>query len=153
MRFYDVAERLKSFRTRQFGKGVTQAEVRRAEGALGVSFPADYTEFLRQFGWGGVDYLDIYGLGDDVPMYLDVVHMTKSERTEMEPPIPDHLVPIMNDGAGNHYCLDTRRSHEGTCPVVFWDHDSDANQVAEIASMNFSEWLAAKLDEIENIGV
>lgn len=46
--------------------------------------------------------------------------MTHSERTEVvDLPLPPHLLPIVNDGAGNLVCLDTKAAGEAP-PVVAW---------------------------------
>ena len=64
--------------------------------------------------------------------------------------MPEYLVPVMNDGAGNHYCLDdTSRLDGGECPVVFWDHEHQdgPDQVPEQVSASFDRWL---VDHIVN---
>jgi hypothetical protein len=76
--------------------------------------------------------LELFGVGSDVPTYLDLVRMTESERSVARPHIPPSLIPILNDGFGNHYCLDTESLHDGECPVVFWDHEKGAKQDPEV---------------------
>jgi len=53
----------------------------------------------------------------------------------------------MNDGAGNHDCLDTRQVKDGDCPVVLWDHEGDDFQKCERVAPSFAAWLGRKLDE------
>lgn len=86
----------------------TDAEVAAAESELGVSFPDSFIEFLRELGWAEVGGSRIYGLGADVPPSLDLVRVNVSERTEMRPRLPAHLVALCNNGAGDHYSPDTR---------------------------------------------
>ena len=74
--------------------------------------------FLGHIDWASIEGLELYGLGEDVPAYLDLVTVTVSERTEMRPRLPNRLVPLMNDGAGNHYCLEFESREQGECPVV-----------------------------------
>src|SRR5687768_6924200 len=97
---------LKKAKSASFGKGASEQEIDAAEKILGCTIRGDYRQFLSTFGWGGASHFEIYGVGSDVPPYLDLVRTTRSERTEMTPRLPEYLLPLMNDGGGNHYCLD-----------------------------------------------
>lgn len=88
----------------------------------------------------------LYGLGADAPPHLDLVRMTESERTEMYPRIRADLVPIMNDGAGNHYCIDGSASGPTEPPIVLWDHELDEDQMPEEYGEKFSTWLVSRLE-------
>lgn len=143
--FEELRKRLGSHPKKAFGKGATEEEVVAAERALGLSLGGTYRDFLRQFGWGGVAHLEIYGLGRDVPRHLDLVRVTQSERTEMRPRLPGHLLPVMNDGGGNLYCIDTKV--EGL-PLVFWDHTLREDQDPEQCATGFAEWLDEQLDQL-----
>jgi len=83
-----------------FGAGATRDEVDAAEHTLALPIRGAYRKFLLRFGWGGVADIELYGLGKDVPNYLNLVHVTQSERDEMLPPLPPYLPPIMNAGVG-----------------------------------------------------
>lgn len=124
MTYEQLRERLRSAGLKR--RGASAAEIEEAELSLGVRFPDQYRRFLAEFGWGGVAHGELYGLGPDVPPHLDLVRATISERSEMAPAIPGHLLPVMNNGGGDHYCLDT--SVVGEAPVVFWSHEEPADQ-------------------------
>lgn len=141
-----VSEQLRQFESRDFGRGATEQEIRDAESQLGLKIAGDYREFLRDFGWGGVQHLELYGLGGDVPYHLDLVEITTSERSETEVRLQNHLIPIMNDGGGNLYCLNIGEDEEPK--IVFWDHTGSSDQVLEIEGESFSAWL---LDEIAEL--
>lgn len=145
MTFDDLATRLAADPNGEFGGGASEAEIDRAAQALGVPIVGGYRAFLRRFGWGGIPGYVFYGLGEGVPSYLDLVAMTQSERTEMFPPIPRHLLPIMNNGAGDHFCLDTGAS-ESEPPIVTWYHEDGPAQDPEHAGSDFVAWLGAALD-------
>jgi cell wall assembly regulator SMI1 len=142
----ELIRRLHSFRQVEFGRGATPQEIVLAEQQLEVEFPRSYMAFLEQFGWASLEGLELYGLGEDVPAYLDLVKVTVSERTEMRPRLPNHLVPLMNDGAGNHYCLEFESREQGECPVVFWDHNLGESQDPEFVAPNLEAWLSEELD-------
>src|SRR5207247_2644874 len=96
------------------------AEIVEAEDLLGVAIPPSFGSFLRDFGWISAGPWEIFGLGNDVPHWLALVSITISERTEAHRPLPHHLLPFVNDGGGNLYCLDTAQVTENEeAPVVF----------------------------------
>lgn len=88
---------------------------------------------------------ELFGLGADVPPYLSLTAMTRSEREEMSPSLPAHLIPLMNDGGGNLYCLDSRGG--GEPPVVFWDHTAGARQEPAQVASDFTTWLAERVQQ------
>lgn len=127
--------------------GATEREITAAEKLLGVHILGGYRSFLKDFGWGGVECLELYGLGRDVPRHLNLSEITQSERQKMNPPLQAHLIPLMNDGGGNLYCINTQT--EGEPKVVFWDHENSKDQLPEFEAITFAAWLNAELDTIE----
>lgn len=90
------------------GAGPIAAAARgQAERELSLGFPDSYRRFLREFGWAAFGPLEVFGLGPQVPQYLDVVTITRTERLEAGLCLAGNLIPIANDGGGNLYCLDT----------------------------------------------
>jgi cell wall assembly regulator SMI1 len=132
---------------KELGGGATQVDITEAEAALGTKLPESYKAFLREFGWGGIGSWELFGLGRCVPEYLNLVRMTGMERTVAHPHIARALIPIMNDGFGNHYCLATASLIKGECPVVFWDHEKGAGQEPKLVSPRFDLWLLDLLRE------
>ena len=130
------------------GKGASVAEIDDAEAKLSVKFPESYKVFLNLYGWARFASNEFYGLGADVPAHLGLVMNTSAERTEMQPTIPQSLVPVLNDGGGNHYCLDTQGMNDGECPVVFWDHDEGPNQQPSHEANSFDDWIVDFIREI-----
>jgi cell wall assembly regulator SMI1 len=145
----ELIRRLRSLNGAVFGQGASPQEIAQAEQELGAEFPESYRAFLLRFGWGGVEHLELYGLGQDVPDYMNLIKVTLSERTEMKPRLPHRLVPIMNDGAGNHYCLDVEYSQQGECPMVYWDHNLSVSQDPQYVARNFEAWLSAELNALQ----
>ncbi|MFS8066933.1 MAG: SMI1/KNR4 family protein [Byssovorax sp.] len=128
------------------GKGASEFEIQEAQQALGLPIRGDYRKFLLDVGWGGVGCFELYGLGSDVPPFLNLIAITHSERTEMSPPLRQELIPVMNDGGGNLYCLDS--ASEGP-QVVFWDHEGGGAQVPAVEAEDFSSWFAGLINTIE----
>ena len=130
----------------EVGKGASSLEIEEAQQRLGVNFSKTYAKFLSLYGWAKIKDAYVYGLGPGIPAYLDVVNTAIDERQALKPSMPSHLLPLMNDGAGNHYCLDTGQVTEGEMPVVFWDHENPdgESQVPVKVSPSFGEWLLEK---------
>jgi cell wall assembly regulator SMI1 len=143
--FDEIIIKLQNRKDFEHGHGVSLTVIERAEKELGVKFPSSYRTFLAKFGWGSLGNSEIYGLGDDVPKWLDVVELTKSERTEMLPPIPTNLVPVLNDGGGNHVCIDTSNSSGEAAVMVFWDHELGPKQIPEKIAVDFNDWIISLL--------
>jgi hypothetical protein len=144
MEFAVLEARILSLPQREQGAGATIEEISAVEQRLGLQIAGGYRRFLERFGWLSVGPIEIYGVGASVPKHVSLVDIALSERTEMRPQLQPHLVPVMNDGGGNLYCIDTTSGAEPV--VVFWDHNLDSGQVTEQYSASFEEWLYEKLD-------
>lgn len=130
-----------------YGEGASEGSIAEIENSLGVRIVGGYRSFLRCFGWISVGSIEVNGVGPDVPSHLDLLKITLSERYEMGPPLPLFLLPLLNDGAGNNYCLDTASTVGGDNPVVFWDHELDSDQESEQVSPSFHDWLSIRIQE------
>jgi cell wall assembly regulator SMI1 len=148
MSISEMFEHINSLGNKNFGHGARDRDIADAESELGVRFPASYRAFLSTFGSVRVSFDMLYGLGPDVPSPYELVKNVLCERYEAHPHIPKHLLPILNDGAGNHYCLDTAAFQGNECPVVFWDHEhpDGADQTPEHVSASFDLWLIDLID-------
>jgi hypothetical protein len=63
------------------------------------------------------------------------------ERTEAEPPLPHRLLPLENNGAGDHYCIDLSDPRD---PVV-WSHEAagGVGHRPDVVAPTFVEWALA----------
>jgi cell wall assembly regulator SMI1 len=140
-------QRISNFSDKLTGTGASPDDIAEVEKQLGVRLPASYRDFLGTYGWARFAFNEFYGIGADVPPHLQLSTNTIAERTAMQPPMPHSLIPVLNDGAGNHYCLATNQISDGECPVVFWDHDNGPDQETTKEGRSFGEWLIKFLDE------
>lgn len=118
----------------------------KAQETLGVNFPNSYKEFLREYGCGSVEGIEIYGLIDGdflnsgVP---DAVWVTLQER---KLGLPNNLVIVYSTGYGPVFALDTAKFDDiGECPVVSYVGVSECEKVAD----SFAEFLLSELKTIE----
>jgi cell wall assembly regulator SMI1 len=128
------------------GVPVRNKEIQEAEAELEIDFPLSVKSYLKNFGYLVIAHKELYGLGPDIPDHLSIVKETLAERKIFRPYIPVHLLPMQNDGGGNHYCLDLSSSHENP-PIVFWSHEDDENQIPDKVSESFTSWLLEVVDE------
>jgi cell wall assembly regulator SMI1 len=147
MSISEMLNSIDSLRKKECGSGATGQEMAEAEETLGVRFPASYKAFLSTYGWARIHHDVLFGVGRRVDPADELVKTTLSERYELGPHIPHHLVPIMNDGAGNNYCLDTSHFHGDECPIVFWDHEHEdgPDQTPQQVSASFDQWLIDRI--------
>jgi hypothetical protein len=118
----------------------SEQEIVQAESELGASFPSSYRRFIAEIG--ASDWPEaILGLGHNIAPGDDVVLTNLSERSEMWPPMPLHLLAFSPDGWGNHYCIDTLAVADGDGPVVLWNHNLAEDQVPEVTHQSFLDWL------------
>lgn len=142
----DLFENIRRVENKELGAGALAEEIGEAEARLAVKFPSAYRTFLDRCGWARIGYDELYGLGRDVPLHLNLLRNTFAERNEMQPSLPPSLVPIMNDGAGNHYCLDLSRDSNTDCPIIFWDHELEDRQCPERVASSFVDWLGERVE-------
>lgn len=141
----ELTQAIERFENKELGPGAGVAAVSHVETALGVKLPASYRWFLRQYGWARFAHEELCGVGDALPAHLDVVENTQFERAN-DAKMPASLVTILADGAGNHYCLDTKRvTGRDECAVVFWDHE---RQASDPVADDFGRWLIARLEQL-----
>jgi SMI1-KNR4 cell-wall len=117
------------------GTPLPSQEINTAAGRLG-NLPHDYRAFLADFGWVSLGPHEVFGLGVDIPPYLDVVRVNESEWTEGG--LPRHLVAVMNDGAGNLSCIDQTA-------VVLWDHEVSPTEGPIPLAPTFTDLLSRVL--------
>jgi hypothetical protein len=130
----------------------TADAVASAESVLGIRFPVSFVSFMQEsrpmelplcaeFYWVGAD-----SLGSR--------HIVAANLREREDVLPHFLVAFYNDGMGNRVCFDTRRSEGGEYPIVYWDHELEAEEnlaasghaavnfeSAGVVAASFPEWL------------
>jgi len=145
MSIASMLEAIAATHNKETGVGASSEEIDSAERILGVALPEDYEYFLRTFGWARLEHDELYGVGHSVPAHLQLVRNTQSERTTFRPFLPMWLVPVMPDGAGNHYCIDTSKLLGESNPIVFWDHDAGENQFPTKIANSFSDWIVDHL--------
>jgi hypothetical protein len=121
------------------GFGVTDREISSAEDQIGGGFPDGYRDFLRRFGWLCFGHYEIFGLGADTPAHLEIISMTWDERRNGG--LSSSLIPVLNDGGGNLYCVISDAVDNGSERVVFWDHVLGRDQLGQTIASSFDAWL------------
>jgi antitoxin YobK len=98
-----------------YGDGINEEWIRRAEAALGFSLPKDYKWWLRNYGGGeigGEEIFSIYGQDFDEVVGGDVVRMFRLHGSA-------DRIPICHSDVDGVFCLDlTSPTATGDLPVV-----------------------------------
>jgi hypothetical protein len=104
-----------------------------AEQELNVSFPAAYRKFLERYGAAVGMGFRIAGLfksdEEEMPIWEDIVLVTKRTRRALQGWLPDTLLPISSDGASLTFYIDATGGEE--CPVIAYGPGVDGLRVAE----------------------
>ncbi len=149
----DIASQITRLKQHPFVKvhrGASDTDINKLARTLNVKLPKNYSIFLRECGWAELNGMTIFGYGPDVRDRESVVAISDYEANYADPSIRHYHIPLMNDGAGNYDCLDTRKIKDGDCPVVFWDHEHPRGelQAAKQVSVSFTAWLKRKIDDL-----
>jgi hypothetical protein len=147
MKYADLRSLIEQRSDVTMGTGASPDAVRVAETQLGA-IPDTYRRLLADFGWLRIGNHELLGLGEGVPTFLDVVQVTRSERTEAHPPLPATGVVLRNDGFGNLDFYDAEIVAEtGDSPVMVWNHDMEVDQDPTVIAPDVATWLADLLTE------
>ncbi|MFD1145497.1 SMI1/KNR4 family protein [Larkinella insperata] len=112
------------------------------EKTIGFMLPDDFKYLLKAHNGFSLNGIEVYGLDAALRgSALDQIYQI--EHYEVANAMPDALLPFCADGAGNHYCLDLSRYHNGRSPVVFWQHDCryESRDDLETCQASFCEWV------------
>ena len=124
------------------GEGATEIDISNSEESLGLIFPEQFRSYLSTIGWLEIEANELYGLGSNIPEHLNIISNTEWERNEAEEPLPKHLIPFLNDGMGNHYCIDINNKHS---KVVFWDYELQEQE--DIKEKDFLAFIQSLVKE------
>lgn len=132
-----------------FGEGITNSELMNLEKKLEVVFHPDLNDYLMKFGWLEIGHLEFFGSGEEIPAYLNILEITETERNESHIKLPRNYIPLLNDGAGNLYCIDVKKDSATYGQIVFWDHDLPETQKPEVSAPDLENWLIERLESLD----
>lgn len=119
---------------RSRASGVGDSEIKAASDALGISFPADYREFLTRFGGGSIGAYYVAGLSrwDSAPNDAwDIVEQTLAYRKKKWPGT-DLWAVFTDDGTGNPVGFDDNGR--------VWLSDHDCCEIVGL-ELSFEAWI------------
>ncbi len=125
-----------------------ESVVRDLETHLGVTFPADYREFLKSHAGGRPKETDfrirdsrrpVVGIGTFLAVVPDADYSIVQVRDWLED-LPKAILPIAEGPGGDYVCLDYRSG--GVPTIVYWHHDrvGDTDEYTPVAA-TFAEFL------------
>ena len=122
---------------------MTEVEVHAVEAEVGA-LPSGYRSLLQRFGWVSFGHFEIYGAGTALPHYLDVVFMAKHEWEHGG--LSRHLVPIMNNGGGDLYCVAGAEVGGADEAVHLWVHEERSTHPV---AGDMEEWITGMAAAID----
>jgi hypothetical protein len=125
------------------GEPIQEKEIWTFEERHKFRLPEDFKTMLRMFNGVALGGTEVYGIS--VGYSLEECY--EFEHYEVGNQMPVYLVPFSPDGAGNHYCFDTRKKNKDSCLIVFWQHDysySDAD-TPEVTNDSFADWIKKEM--------
>lgn len=124
--------------------GEIDNKILEVEKVLNLVLPDSYKWFLRNYGSGGMEDYDYFGIEcdrEDVSMYT-VVYMTEMYRKKG---LDNYLVVIEHNG-DYVTCIDTsQKDDNGESPIVTWSWLDNGKVIKK--SENFASYLKEKLDD------
>lgn len=132
---------------------VDEAELRKSELALGITFPEDYKAEILSVGLPSPTLALLTALTDlEIELFDPSEFHTPQEIIEQatdaeEAGWPDGLVPIAHDSMGNPFCFDATDLKTDTvlsAPIYIWDQDFGS---AELVAASFPDWIALYLED------
>lgn len=119
--------------------------VNAAERRLGVIFPAEYRTFLKEFGWGGPDGTEVWGISSKFPEtdYPSVVR--KNAEARNKDGLPHNLLAFETTGDGGYYVFKLNSSTEND--LFVWYHNGGRLDEPQRADQTFGEWLLRAVED------
>jgi len=90
-----IVEKLKGVEKLYHGTGCKTSQVKEAQDALGLEFPEEYIDYVKEFG--AVSFYGTEWTGLNVEGYLNVVDATRQERS-LNPSFPEDCFVLENQG-------------------------------------------------------
>jgi len=149
MRFDELENVIRAQPGSVVGGGVSPSVIADAEKRLAVTFPESLREYLRRLGWLELGHMEFFGLGSRVPAHLNLTILTVSERAESGAGLPGHLIPLLNDGSGNLYCMDVRPGSNPRGRIVLWNHELGPGQEPRDCAPTLEDWLSERLELLD----
>jgi hypothetical protein len=122
-----------------------EALIAEAQLETGVKFPADFVEYLREFGWLSIEHLEFFGLGEQIPKFLNLKVMAAEEWDSGG--LDRNYLPIWNNGGGDLDCIDLQLSTASKSVICSIYHDT--KQVEKVSD-DFETWLCEKLTALHD---
>ncbi len=123
--------------------GCTDSDIKKSELQLAVSYPADYSEYLLDFGWLSVEHYEFFGLGKGIPDFLNINLVAHDEWESYG--LDKRFLPIWNNGGGNLDCINLELSTKDKSKIFVVSHET---RQAEFLTDGIQSWLCLKLDEL-----
>jgi cell wall assembly regulator SMI1 len=136
----DLILALKGGTRTEIGEGAPEDEIRKLENELGLSFPATFVQFLREFDGGQFKFVRMHRITENGAGVLDFRELLE-QSCEWIPEVEDNkLLPFGDDYAGNTYCFNLEKRVGDEYEIVQWNHEHSDRPPKHIAD-SFPEFV------------
>jgi len=128
----------------------SEDEIAALEVALASDLPRSYKAFLRIFGSGGAEDIEIYGIVPGRPNYRAIpnAHWYTEEQKKIGG-YPSGLLSIATLGGGHDACLNLNAMKDSECPVVRWDMGSfEAESELDVLAPDFGAYFLKLVQDL-----
>lgn len=123
-------------------KPINDNRIEDFENYIEYKLPTDYKCFIKKHNGFSLNGAEVYGIGKEYGE-SSLSKIYDFEQYLVGNPMPKNFLPFSPDGYGNHYCIDLSRVENEICPIVFWQHDFNYENISEVETCNvsFAEWI------------
>ena len=140
-------------------RAATEEDVSYVEQHIGSRLPEGYRFFLLQYGSEKAYFNELVGFAIEtypdgvccidtfigaVPVETHYCYDLVSHRKEIEGYLPNNILPVADDGAGNYVCLSVAGDDAGQ--VYFWNHE-EVRGIEEEPSCKNMEFVASSFTD------
>lgn len=130
----------------RLGAKVDKKNFDMVENILSIKFPPTYSLFLKEYGYGGIYDIEIYGIINnklDAVGALNIVWLILNERKEFG--LPNTHIIISDTGDGFWYVLDSSQPNkDGEYPVFIYGFGEDGKSQEKV-NEDFGEFLLEQI--------
>lgn len=146
----DLLDRLRADRSNLFGPRATAQDVKKLEERLGVTFPQNHVEFLKEFDGGQFGFARMHCITESGAGWHDMI--IELERFFSHAPLMGvrSLLPFGSSYGGDVFCFDMANKSEDDAPIVMYDHEGSENQELTREAPSLLSWIKDHYDGLDD---
>ncbi|MFC3833836.1 MULTISPECIES: SMI1/KNR4 family protein [Deinococcus] len=116
--------------------GIQRERITVYSAEIGIPFPPSLLEWLIHANGASVESQYLVGIDGTLPTDMPSLYTLHPNWKAAG------LIPVASDGCGNHYVIATRQEYGKGCPVLFIDHERNADIPDFLVASDFSIFVS-----------